>query len=316
MNTITWEPGREPIGPAVAAIGVFDGVHIGHQALVRETITEARARGVKAVAVTFDRDPDQIVTPDRAARQLLLVNEKYQLLSAQGLDAILVIPFNPAFADVCPEEFADEILQRTLQVVAVHVGCDFRFGCKASGNVEILEQLGKERGFEVRPHSLLEVGGAPVTATRIRGLVAEGKVAEAAALLGRPTRVVGRVHRGRGEGVSLGHATANIEPVAYAALPANGVYAARAILPDGEVRPAAVAVGVPPTFPQSNDILEAHILDYHGDLYGQELELDFLRRLDDMHPYKNTDALKAQVDEYVRKTRSCYNSSAVTITPA
>lgn len=316
VNIITWKPDCRPIGPAVAAVGVFDGVHIGHQALIREAITEAHARGVKAVAVTFDRDPDQIVTPDRAARQLLLAAEKYDLLSAQGLDAILVIPFNPAFADVCPEDFVEEILHRTLQVVAVHVGFDFRFGCRASGNVETLEQLGKERGFYVRPHSLLRVGGEPVSATRIRGLVAQGKVLEAAALLGRPTRVVGKVHKGRGEGHSLGHATANIEPVAYAALPAEGVYAAKAILPDGEIRPAAVAVGVPPTFPQSNDILEAHILDYEADLYGQMLAIDFLQRLDDMHQYDSPEALKAKIDEYVRRTRSCYNSSATATTPA
>ncbi|NTW27864.1 MAG: bifunctional riboflavin kinase/FAD synthetase [Coriobacteriia bacterium] len=313
---IVWQPGCESLGASVAAIGVFDGVHIGHQALIREAITEARARSVSAVAVTFDRDPDQVVTPDRAARQLLTIEDKYALLGAQGLDAILVIPFNPAFADVTPEAFADEILCKALCTVAIHVGFDFRFGRKASGSMATLQELGKTRGFEVRPHGLLRVGDAPVTATRIRALVANGNVVEAAALLGRPTRVTGTVHHGRGEGAELGFPTANIEPVPYAALPAPGVYAARVVLQDGSKWPAAVNVGVPPTFAEANDLLEVHIIGYSGDLYGSVIAVDFLEKLRDLKTFVSLDELKATVAENVRQAVMCYTSAAVTTTPA
>ena len=210
-----------PVGRAVVAIGVFDGVHLGHQALLADTVTYAASRGVESMAVTFDRDPDQVVSPDTAAPQLLTLADKLTFIAETGVDAILVVPFTHELAEMCPEEFFDSVLLTAVNPVAVHVGGDFRFGCRAEGDVATLRRLGAEHGLEVCPHDLVLSDGEPVTSSRIRALVAEGDVIAASQLLGRATAVVGEVHRGRGEGASLGFATANVVPVEFAALPAE-----------------------------------------------------------------------------------------------
>jgi riboflavin kinase/FMN adenylyltransferase len=288
-----------PMGSVVVAIGVFDGVHLGHQALLAETVADAAARGVEAVAVTFDRDPDQVVAPETAAPQLLTLADKLAFISETGVDAILVIPFTHELAEKCPEEFLDSVLLVAVKPVAVHVGGDFRFGCRAEGDVATLQRIGVEHGLEVHPHDLVLVDGAPVTSSRTRALVARGDVVGAAALLGRATAVVGQVHRGRGEGASLGFPTANVVPVDFAALPADGVYAGRAILEDGGLRAAAISVGTPPTFPEARDYLEAHLIGYGGDLYGQQLTLLFFEKLRDHEAYASVDVLKAAIAEDV-----------------
>jgi riboflavin kinase/FMN adenylyltransferase len=196
---------------------------------------------------------------------------------------------------MCPEEFLDSVLLRAVRPLAVHVGGDFRFGCRAEGDVATLQRIGEEHGLEVCPHDLVMLADAPVTSSRIRRLVAEGEVIAASKLLGRPTAVVGRVHRGRGQGVSLGFATANVVPVEFAALPADGVYAGRAILPDGTPWAAAISVGTPPTFPAARDYLEAHLIGFDGDLYDQQLTLLFLARLRSQQAYASLDALKSAI---------------------
>ncbi len=294
FKTVEWEKLHEPLGEAVCAIGVFDGVHVGHQQLIRRAVDLARERGVEAFVVTFDRDPDRVVTPDSAAPQLLTLKEKLAFLEQTGADGVLVIRFCRKIAELSPERFLEDVLLDAFDPVAVVVGQDFRFGRNASGTVDTLALLGKSKGFQVVPVPLLEVDGAPVTSTRIRSLIADGDVEEASKLLGKPHRIHGPVMHGRGEGESLGFATANVSPQPHAALPASGVYAGL-VTAHEVVYPAAISVGRPPSFPEATDILEAHLIGFEGDLYHAELTVEFLERLRAQRAFTALDELTAAI---------------------
>lgn len=279
MTTVmTHSRGVHEMGPAIIAIGVFDGVHIGHQTLVRDTIALATQRRVASCVLTFDRDPDQVVTPERAAPQLTSLEDKIAMLRAVGPDAILVVPFDEWLASLSPDDFCIDVLLDAAEPVACVVGYDFRFGHRAEGDAQTLHALGELHGFEVVTHPLVRAGGEPVTSTRIRAMVAAGAVAEAAELLGRPHRLSGTVVHGRGEGKKLGAPTANLDVESRFALPSPGVYAAWVTVPAGRY-PAAVSVGVPPMFPDATCLLEAHLIGFEGDLYGQHALIEFVDRL-------------------------------------
>lgn len=286
MNRVlTWEKGTRFFETVVAAIGVFDGVHIGHQTLLRDSARDAREQGLKVVAVTFDRDPDQVVTPEAAGPQLLALEDKCTFLLEAGADHVLVVPFDASVASLSPEAFLSDILLEALTLSSVHVGNDFRFGRYAEGTVSTLESAGAMHGFQVRAHELVTAGESTVTSTRIRTLIAAGDVTAAAVLLGRDHRVTGLVVRGRGIGQSeLGIPTANLLPQEHAALPREGVYAGWALIDDA-LHPAAISVGTPPTFPDAHDQLEAHILGIDADLYGDTITVGFLRRLRDQRRF-------------------------------
>ncbi len=292
---VEWSEGMHSLGDAVVAIGVFDGVHVGHQTLLQATVAEARLQGARAVAVTFDRDPDQVVAPQTAAPQLLSLADKLRFIGETGIDTVLVIPFTLDVAALLPEVFLENVLAVAMRPVALHVGRDFRFGARASGDLQVLERFGMARGFAVTGHELVEVGGAPITSTRIRRLVASGDIAAAAALLGRAPRVSGTVRRGRGEGAAIGFPTANVLPDPYAALPADGVYAGRVVFPDGSAWAAAVSVGTPPTFPEARDYVEAHLIDFEGDLYDRTLTIEFFERLRPQQAFASLTDLTAAI---------------------
>ncbi len=283
-DVITWDPSVRPIGSCHVAMGVFDGVHVGHRTLIEDCISGARAVGLLAGVVTFDRDPDLVVTPDTAAAQLLSLRDKLDLISALGVDFILVIPFDTAIAALPPERFIDDVLLASTDPMLIHVGQDFRFGRYAEGDVAALRDLGSSRGFEVADRSLVTVNGEPVTSTRIRQLVSEGRVEEAARLLGRPHRVRALVGHGRGAGAEIGVPTANLHPVERAAVPRDGVYAGRALTGD-DTYAAGISVGVPPTFTDAYDDLEAHLIGFDGDLYGSEVTIEFLQRIRDQRRF-------------------------------
>lgn len=302
-SVISWTSQIEPLGRAVVAIGVFDGVHVGHQALVQRTVADARRRDARSVVVTFDRDPDQVITPSTAAPQLLTLEDKCERLAEQGVDVVLVVPFDEALAAVSAEEFLEVVLGTCCTVVAIHVGRDFRFGHRAAGDIDTLYVWAAEHNADVTPHDLVVVDRVAVTSTRIRALVAEGAVQEAARLLGRKHRVAGSVVEGRREGRALGFPTANVEPVSYAAIPVDGVYAGSAVLEDGRVLPAAMSVGVPPTFPGARDYLEAHILDFDEDLYGQRIVLEFATRLRSQEAFGSLEELTTAIGRDVESVR-------------
>ena len=302
MNSkiIEWSNKTESLGRAVVAIGVFDGVHLGHAELLRTAVQRAKELNVDAVAVTFDRDPEQVVVPDKHVPQLLTLDEKLTYMSDLEIDAILVVPFDVQIAEMTPEHFIEDVLLGTLDPVEIVVGEDFRFGQHAKGNVELLAGIGPAQGFTVLPLELLHEGDEPVTATRIRTIIAAGNVTEATSLLGRSHRVSGTVVHGRGEGERvIGVPTANITPWTHAALPAEGVYAGRASF-RGQEFLAAISVGTPPSFPSSLDVLEAHLIGFSGDLYGAEVVLEFDERIRDQAifdaPLKLAEAIQHDID--------------------
>lgn len=308
-RVIEWEAGQPSIGEAVVALGVFDGVHVGHRALIADSVARAVSLGATSCVMTFDRDPDQVLTPDRAAPQLLTLEDKLAAIDALGVETIVVVPFCRFIAEMAPDRFISDVLTDALQPLEVLVGRDFRFGRFASGTVEVLERYGREHGFSVVAHDLVCVLGEPVTSTRIRSLIAEGDVELADQLLGRPHRVRGTVVHGRAAGKDLGTPTANVTPVKYAAIPADGVYAG-SVLFDHERFVAGISVGRPPTFPSALDYLEAHLVGYEGDLYGTKVVLEFSRRLRDQRAFESEEDLAAAVREDVRQAVAAMGSSS------
>lgn len=290
---VEWEEGSPSLGRSVAAIGVFDGVHAGHRALIADTVALAHEHGVRSVVITFDRDPEQVVKSEANVPQLLTLADKLERIEALGVDAIVVIPFCMRLAAMAPSRFLDDVLLAVIEPLAVVVGRDFRFGTHASGTVATLESFGHEHGFGVVAHELIERDGDVVTSTRIRRLIAAGDVTRACRLLGRPHRIPGNVVHGRGEGASvLGVPTANLTPWKHAALPADGVYAGRVRL-DGKTYLAAISIGLPPTFPKAVDRVEAHLIGFAGDLYGQQVTIEFETRLRDQRAFASAEELTA-----------------------
>ena len=304
MNpVIVWEKGVPPLGRAVVAMGVFDGVHLGHQALIADAARDARAHGLLCVALTFDRDPEQVVSPDAPSAQLLTLADKTHFLLEAGADRVLVIPFDATLATLSPELFFEHVVLEAAEPAAVHVGVDFRFGHFAQGDVSTLEALGRRHGFGVSAHDLVAINGAPVTSTRIRRCIRSGDIRGAALLLGRPHRVSGLVAHGRGAGArDLGIPTANLVPVEHAALPPDGVYAGVVVVDDLR-HPAAVSVGIPPTFPRAHHRLEAHLLDVDTDLYGATVTLEFHRLLREQTRFASTEELAAAIRSDIEATR-------------
>ncbi|MBN2848612.1 MAG: bifunctional riboflavin kinase/FAD synthetase [Coriobacteriia bacterium] len=299
---IEHQPGMDPIGPAAAAIGVFDGVHLGHQALISDAVALATERDIASCVVTFDRDPDQVVTPDRAAPQLTAVEDKIALLTALGPDVVLVVPFDRQLAALTPEEFVTSVLLDAMEPRVCVVGHDFRFGTRASGDVDTLRALGARHGFDVVTHGLVRDGEAPITSSRIRRAIAAGDVMSAARMLGRHHRLTGTVMRGQRLGHTLGTPTANLDVDPRFALPAPGVYASYAEA--GGVRyPAAVSVGVAPSFRDATCLLEAHLIGYEGDLYGASVTVHFVERLREQRAFSDRAALADAIARDVRRVR-------------
>ncbi len=305
QRAVLWSPNMEPLGRCAAAIGVFDGVHLGHRELLEETVRDSVRREARAVGITFDRDPDQVVTPESAAPQLMSLDDKIDAMLSMGLSRVVVVPFTPEMAATEPEAFLEQVVEPSMDVVAVHVGQDFRFGARASGDIDTLYVWGVEHNVEIVAHQLVTSRSQPVTSTRIRGLIAIGDVDEAAALLGRSHRVRGVVVRGRGEGEMLGFPTANVEPAPYSAVPGTGVYAGIAHLEDGSAWPAAISVGLPPSFPQATDYLEAHLIGLDEDIYDLTVELDFVARLRAQMRFDDTGALSAAIAADVAAVDEC-----------
>ena len=292
-------------GTAVT-IGAYDGVHLGHRALLADLVARAGAAGLSPVVVTFDRHPASVVRPESAPPLLTDLDQKLELLAECGIERTLVVPFDRARADESAEDFVREVLVETLEAKLVVVGEDFHFGNRRRGNVALLRELGREHGFEVVGVRLTGEDLAPVSSTRIRSLVAAGDVVGAAALLGRPHEVRGPVVHGDGRGASeLGFPTANLEVSTDIALPADGIYAGYYRRPDGTGHLAAISVGRRPTFydPASASVLvEAYLLHFEGDLYGELGRVSFVRRLRDERQFDSVDALIAQMHDDVADT--------------
>jgi riboflavin kinase / FMN adenylyltransferase len=294
----------------VATIGVFDGLHRGHQRVVARAVEVARARDLPAVVITFHPHPDEVVRPGPHPPSLTSERRLAQLLAGLGADALLVLPFTVEFSRLSPDEFVRIVLSDRLRATAVVVGEDFRFGHKAAGDVPLLAQLGEKYDFTAEGVPLLASGGVTLSSTAIRERLAAGDVAGAAAILGRPHRVEGVVVRGHMRGRALGFPTANLEVPPNMAIPADGVYAGwltRLDLDGTEVTrwPAAISVGTNPTFGGTDRTIEAYALDRDDlDLYGTHAAIDFGARLRGNTKFDSVDALVAQMREDVNQARA------------
>jgi riboflavin kinase/FMN adenylyltransferase len=289
-------------GPSAVTIGKFDGVHPGHRSVIAELKAVAAERGLAATVVTFDRNPLRLLAPDRCPESLVSNAQKSELLEAAGVDATLVLEFDRAFSAQLPEQFVESVLVTALSARIVFVGADFRFGVRGSGNVELLDRLGRQHDFEVRHIPEVVAGGTQsrrASSTWIRELLVDGDVATAAAQLGRLHSIRSTVVHGEQRGRELGYPTANLSPELEGFIPRDGVYAAWATVPAGRFG-AAVSIGNNPTFdgvPQKQ--VEAHLLDQKMDLYGQSIALEFVDYVRPMNRFDSAAALASQmrVDE-------------------
>jgi riboflavin kinase / FMN adenylyltransferase len=278
-------------GGRSVAVGTFDGVHLGH----REVIAGSDS------VLTFDPHPVSVVAPQHTPKLLTPLARKAELIEALGVQELIVIPFDADFAAQPADQFVTDVLVDALGATRVAIGENFRFGHKAQGDPRL---LAADERFATVVHPLLEVDGEIVSSSHIRGLVLAGEVAEAAALLGAPFQLRGEVVHGDERGRELGFPTANLVPEEALVCPGHGVYACLSYEDPAHPRPAAVSIGVRPTFKTGRgELIEAYVLDFDGDLYGRELRLDFLARLRGERRFETAEALIEQMHRDVQRTR-------------
>jgi riboflavin kinase/FMN adenylyltransferase len=302
------------LGRTVVTVGMYDGVHRGHQKLIGAAVTRARAMRRPCLLLTFDPHPAEVVRPGSHPAILTSMDRKAELVAELGVDAMCVLPFTPEFMRLSPETFTHTVLVEHLHAAQVVVGENFTYGHRASGTVETLRAEGRRFGFAVEGITLAEDasddGEVTISSTYIRACVAAGDMVSAARALGRPHRVDGVVVRGDRRGRELGYPTANVETPPFTAIPADGVYAGYLVTRDprsGASRdrfPAAISVGSNPTFQGSRRTVEAFVLDYDGDLYGEHVGVAFAERLRPMAAYPDVDALLVAMAQDVADTRA------------
>ncbi len=290
-----------------AAIGIFDGVHRGHQYLIKKMLSAARRLSAKPIVITFFPHPAHVLRPDLKLGYLTSLEDRFRLLESLGVAACLVVPFNRSFAKIQPQKFIQDILVKKLGVKAVFVGQDFHFGKDRSGDIALFQKLALECGYEMHPVSALKQGREVISSTRIRQLIGTGKLKEAARLLGRPVSVSGAVVKGAKRGKGLGFPTANI---AYEAdiLPPQGVYVVKVWVGKKEY-PAMANIGTRPSFEKqvSQLHLEVHVLDFSKNLYGKRLEVQFLKKVRSEKKFSSPQELVKQIQKDEVLTRKYFS---------
>ena len=289
------------------AVGVFDGMHLGHQQVVRQMTADAREHGALAVVVTFDRHPSVVVAPQRVPPLIYALPRKLRAIAASEADATLLIHFDEPFSRQSGDDFIRGLARDFGRIESICVGDTFTFGHKRSGNLALLERLGKELHFRVRGLGAVSLGGEVVSSTRIREAIRTGELGLAGQLLGRRYSLAGPVVEGDRLGRQLGFPTANINTQGLV-LPPGGVYAGVAGLAglDGQTWPAALNIGSRPTVqsPAPQLRVEAHLLDFSGEIYGQELEVALVRKIRDERKFESLTALREQIDRDVAAIRA------------
>ncbi len=294
---------------SVVTIGAYDGVHRGHQAVIEQVKTTAERLGCRSVVITFDKHPASVVRPESAPKLLTDIDQKLELLQQTGIDATLVVKFNKERSSEDPAAFVQRVLVDALHAQVIVVGEDFHFGFRRSGNVAMLRELGKQFDFEVVPVKLIQRPDEveePVSSTSIRRALAGGQVEVATNLLGRPFEARGVVVSGDKRGRTLGFPTANVEVPSAMCLPADGVYAGHFTREDGAVHACAINLGRRPTFFEHADhsLLEAHLLDFDGDLYGEHVRVTFEHFLRSERKFEGLEAIKTQLQLDVAAARA------------
>ncbi len=298
--------GQPPAGVCLA-LGMFDGVHLGHQHVVRQSVLDARALNASSVVATFHPHPLHVISPTRAPRLLQSVSQRVRALSTLGIDASLVIPFTPELSQIPGEDFIRSLARAFGRLRSITVGQGFHFGHQRSGNVPLLESLGRDLGFATHAMAPIHIGAERVSSTRIRSNLREGRFSNVAELLGRPYAIAGEVIVGRQLGRQLGFPTANVA-VPGLELPPLGVYAARVRIDLSQpptTHPAVLNLGLRPTVDSSpsTPLLEVHLLDHSADLYGREIEVEFVRFIRTEMRFDSLDALRTQIQSDLSAAR-------------
>ncbi len=295
-------PGESAFSRTVVTIGNFDGVHLGHRAILGLVVQRARELGGQAVAVTFNPHPVKVLRPEVNLPLLTTQDQKLKLLTASGLDAVVVLPFTAEFAALPARDFVRQYFCERLRAREVVVGHDYCFGRGREGNIDLLKEMGEVYGFTVQVVWAVEVDRAVVSSSLIRALLRLGKVTEAGRLLGRPYGVAGRVIQGKGRGAKLlGVPTANIL-TPNELLPSTGIYAVW-VRRGEEILPGVANIGTCPTFDNSELSLEVHLMEFSGDLYGENLEVQFVTRLREEQRFPSLEALAAQIHADIAAAR-------------
>jgi riboflavin kinase / FMN adenylyltransferase len=298
---------RADFGPTLVSVGNFDGVHRAHAHVLQEIVTRARQQGARAVAVTFEPHPARILRPDSGLKLITPTAEKLRLLETTGVDAVLLLPFGRDLSLMTPRQFAERILKKKLHAREVHEGFNFRFGHKASGDISMLAEFGREMGFEVKVYAELKLRGETVSSSQIRKLLSEGRVSRARHLLSRPFCILGTPGRGRGYGSKYTVPTINL--ARYEELvPKDGVYITCTRV-EKETFESVTNVGNRPTFGADLFAIETHVLNFHPiDLTPEtEVEICFLDRLRDEIKFPSVEALREQIARDVKKARRYFH---------
>ena len=285
----------------VTAIGNFDGVHLGHRAILKAAIDRARAAAGTAFALTFDPLPAKLLVPDRAPPLILIPDDKLELLRLSGIDGVIVLKFTRELSMLSPREFVRDYLRGKIGAREVVAGHSFSFGHNRAGNASVMVELGREFGFDTTVVGPVKLGGIEVSSTKIRELIASGDMRAAAKLMGRYHFLHGPVVRGRERGRKIGFPTANIESETEC-VPPDGVYATRVILDDGAYG-SITNIGMRPTFSENARTIEAHIFNFTRDIYGMRVKLELIERIRPERKFDNADALKNQIALDLSKAR-------------
>jgi riboflavin kinase / FMN adenylyltransferase len=290
------------------ALGVFDGVHLGHQQVIRHTLSDAERHEALSAVITFDKHPNAIVAPARLPPLIYSLPQKLRAIATLGVDATWVIGFNEDFSRQTGEEFVRAMVRDFRNLHSVCVGSEFTFGHKRTGDVTLLRNLGSELRFRVHGLSEVSLDAKVVSSTRIREAICSGRLDSASQMMGRGYALAGQVVKGERMGRMLGFPTANID-VAGLVLPPRGVYAAHAHIEAGQFR-AVVNIGVRPTMTRASDsvTVEAHLLGFGGDLYGQEVELTFVEKLRDEQKFPSVEQLRAQIARDINCASTVFDS--------
>ncbi len=295
-------------GRTALTIGNFDGVHRGHQQVLRRLKLAAKKEDLPATVITFEPHPVQVLYPGKGLQMIHTYKQRADLLARYGVENLVTVEFTKEVAATTAEQWVVEVMIEKLRVETLIMGYDFSFGRGGDGDAKHLIQLGRKYGFSVEQVPALVIDGRPISSSRIRRLIAAGEMALVMNLLGRPFHVTGEVIKGDGRGRQLGIPTANIDHEA-AMLPHVGIYGG-VVVTDGEYCPAAINVGCNPTFDQTRLHIEAHILDFEGDLYGKNIEVHFLRRLRDERKYQSADQLVAAIKKDIDNARQLFHGQS------
>jgi riboflavin kinase/FMN adenylyltransferase len=298
-----------PAKGCILAVGNFDGVHLGHQRVFDVAVKQAEALGLTAALLTFSDHPLKILRPEMAPRPLMVLEDRLKIAGESGFETAFVLDFDARLSSMPPDTFTDRILTEALGAVGIIAGSGWRFGKGRTGDMNFLKKTARDKGFKVWAVQPVLVGERPVSSTRIRDLLAEGDVNAARELLGRPHFVRGVVRKGRGRGKGIGFPTVNLD-TGDVMVPADGVYAGAYLLPDRR-GPAAVNVGPSPTFEDSIPGVEAHLLGWDGDLYGDSVTIAFIDRLRDENAYTDTRILSSQIAVDVDRAAGIFTHRAV-----